>query len=187
MTEPLHPSRLKDLVVRTETNKLVTDLVNLDRVRSLLKMIIYRRRFKEHLRRTREQGLSFRSPERNRTNVWLQRYPLSSSITHPRHLPAPPEISPEVPYLLMGNRRPHHPRTEIQGRPTLETFDCVLVVSNDVAEQRLLLRNSVPATGTRYRWARCLQVLTRMISCSRCRILYGVVSSVVHANLGLFF
>ncbi|KAK6992776.1 hypothetical protein R3P38DRAFT_3429453 [Favolaschia claudopus] len=28
---------LKDLVVRTETNKLVTDLVNLDRVRSLLK------------------------------------------------------------------------------------------------------------------------------------------------------
>ena len=58
-TEPLHPSRLKDLVVRTETNKLVTDLVNLDRVRSLLKMIIYRRRFKEHLRRTREQGLFF--------------------------------------------------------------------------------------------------------------------------------
>ncbi|KAJ7058571.1 Ion transport protein-domain-containing protein [Mycena amicta] len=36
---------LKDLVVRTETNKLVTDLVNLDRVRSLLKTISYRRRF----------------------------------------------------------------------------------------------------------------------------------------------
>ncbi|KAH7908813.1 Ion transport protein-domain-containing protein [Hygrophoropsis aurantiaca] len=36
---------LKDLVVRTETNRLVTDLVNLDRVRSLLKMITLRRRY----------------------------------------------------------------------------------------------------------------------------------------------
>ncbi|THH14934.1 hypothetical protein EW146_g5467 [Bondarzewia mesenterica] len=36
---------LKDLVVRTETNKLVTDLVNVDRVRSYLKCITYRRRF----------------------------------------------------------------------------------------------------------------------------------------------
>ncbi|KAF8137825.1 Ion transport protein-domain-containing protein [Mycena galopus ATCC 62051] len=35
----------KDLVVRTETNKLVTDLVNLDYVRSLLKTILHRRRF----------------------------------------------------------------------------------------------------------------------------------------------
>ena len=37
--------RLKDLVVRTETNGLVTDLVNLDHVRSMLKTISYRRRF----------------------------------------------------------------------------------------------------------------------------------------------
>ncbi|KAF9039224.1 high-affinity cell membrane calcium channel [Panaeolus papilionaceus] len=36
---------LQDLVVRTETNKLVTDLVNLDRVRSLLKTISQRRRY----------------------------------------------------------------------------------------------------------------------------------------------
>ncbi|KAH9024879.1 Ion transport protein-domain-containing protein, partial [Lactarius pseudohatsudake] len=36
---------LKDLVVRTGTNGLVTDLVNLDRVRSMLKTISYRRRF----------------------------------------------------------------------------------------------------------------------------------------------
>ncbi|EIW77746.1 hypothetical protein CONPUDRAFT_167813 [Coniophora puteana RWD-64-598 SS2] len=36
---------LKDLVVRTEQNKLVTDLVNLDRVRSLLKMFSLRRRY----------------------------------------------------------------------------------------------------------------------------------------------
>ncbi|KAF9647780.1 hypothetical protein BDM02DRAFT_3187683 [Thelephora ganbajun] len=48
---------LKDLVVRTETNKLVTDLVNLDRVKSLLKMIIYRRRFKDHLRRIHAQEI----------------------------------------------------------------------------------------------------------------------------------
>lgn len=37
--------RLQDLVARTETNKLVTDLVNLDRVRSLLLTISLRRQF----------------------------------------------------------------------------------------------------------------------------------------------
>ncbi len=36
---------LKDLVVRTGTNGLVTDLVNLDHVRSMLRTISYRRRF----------------------------------------------------------------------------------------------------------------------------------------------
>ena len=36
---------MKDLVVRTETNKLVTDLVDFDRVQSLLLMILYRRRY----------------------------------------------------------------------------------------------------------------------------------------------
>jgi len=36
---------LQDLVARNETNKLVTDLVDLDRVRSLLKAISYRRQF----------------------------------------------------------------------------------------------------------------------------------------------
>ncbi|KAF9557915.1 high-affinity cell membrane calcium channel [Agrocybe pediades] len=44
---------LEDLVVRNETTKLVTDLVNLDRVRSLLKMISYRRRFLAHLEQKR--------------------------------------------------------------------------------------------------------------------------------------
>jgi len=48
---------LEELVVRTETNKLITDLVNLDRVKSLLKMIIYRRRFRAHLRHIREQEI----------------------------------------------------------------------------------------------------------------------------------
>ncbi|RDB21766.1 Calcium-channel protein cch1 [Hypsizygus marmoreus] len=50
---------LKDLVVRTETNKLVTDLVNLDRVRSLLKTISHRRRFlayKEQLLAEQQQA-----------------------------------------------------------------------------------------------------------------------------------
>ncbi|KAG6861044.1 hypothetical protein C0995_004545 [Termitomyces sp. Mi166 len=42
---------LKDLVIRTETNRLVTDLVNLDRVRSLLKTISHRRRFLAHKER----------------------------------------------------------------------------------------------------------------------------------------
>jgi hypothetical protein len=51
-----HFRSLKDLVIRTETNKLVTDLVNLDRVRSLLKMISHRRRFLAH----REQQLRMR-------------------------------------------------------------------------------------------------------------------------------
>ncbi len=38
-------TRLADLVVRTEVNKVVNDLVNLDRVRSLLMTISERRRF----------------------------------------------------------------------------------------------------------------------------------------------
>jgi len=41
--------------MRTETNKLVTDLVNLDRVRSLLKTISYRRRFLAHLERKKAE------------------------------------------------------------------------------------------------------------------------------------
>jgi hypothetical protein len=54
-------SSLNDLVTRTETNKLVTDLVNLDRVRSLLKMISCKKRFlahkaNAHLRRMEQQG-----------------------------------------------------------------------------------------------------------------------------------
>ncbi|KAL1742981.1 Ion transport protein-domain-containing protein [Schizophyllum fasciatum] len=49
---------LKDLVRRTETNKLVTDLVNLDRVRSLLKTITYRRRFLAHKRQMQAERYS---------------------------------------------------------------------------------------------------------------------------------
>ncbi|KAI0740154.1 Ion transport protein-domain-containing protein [Earliella scabrosa] len=44
---------LKDLVVRTETNKLVTDLVDFDRVQSLLLMIMHRRRYVAERERAR--------------------------------------------------------------------------------------------------------------------------------------
>ncbi len=50
---------MKDLVVRTETNKLVTDLVDFDRVQSLLLMILYRRRYlaeREHARMGQSGG-----------------------------------------------------------------------------------------------------------------------------------
>jgi hypothetical protein len=46
---------LQDLVARTETNKLVTDLVNLDRVRSLLRAISCRRRFLAYLETKRAE------------------------------------------------------------------------------------------------------------------------------------
>lgn len=53
---------LKDLVVRTETTKLVKDLVDFDRVQSLLLMISHRRRYlamKEQMRlqKLQQQGL----------------------------------------------------------------------------------------------------------------------------------
>ncbi|KLO12110.1 hypothetical protein SCHPADRAFT_875932 [Schizopora paradoxa] len=54
---------LKDLVTRTEINKFVNDLVNLDRVRSLLKTIYYRRKFlaarEERIRQSKieQQGI----------------------------------------------------------------------------------------------------------------------------------
>ena len=46
---------LQDFVMRNETNKLVTDLVNLDRVRSSLKMISRRRHFLAHLEKKRAE------------------------------------------------------------------------------------------------------------------------------------
>ncbi|KAI0822128.1 Ion transport protein-domain-containing protein [Trametes gibbosa] len=48
---------LKDLVVRTETNKLVTDLVDFDRVQSLLLMILYRRRYVAQREQARMQEM----------------------------------------------------------------------------------------------------------------------------------
>ncbi|KAI5121745.1 hypothetical protein M0805_009034 [Coniferiporia weirii] len=48
---------LKDLVTRTEINKFVNDLVNLDRVRSLLKTIYYRRQFRAIMEEKRRQQM----------------------------------------------------------------------------------------------------------------------------------
>jgi len=51
----MYDFRLQDLVARTEKNKLVADLMDLDRVRSLLKTISYRRRFLVHLEKKRAE------------------------------------------------------------------------------------------------------------------------------------
>ena len=76
---------MKDLVVRTRTNKLVTDLVNLDRVRSLLMMISCRRRFlafRADARRTRmEQG-----------EDWTRDSLINRSHT-----------SPDIPYIVVDS------------------------------------------------------------------------------------
>lgn len=48
---------LKDLVIRAETNKIVTDLVDFDRVQSLLLMILYRRRYLAHREQIRQQQM----------------------------------------------------------------------------------------------------------------------------------
>jgi len=53
---------LQDLVARTETNKLVTDLVNLDRVRSLLKTISLRKKFLEWREKKRAEVLETEIP-----------------------------------------------------------------------------------------------------------------------------
>ena len=44
-------------MTRTEINKFVNDLVNLDRVRSLLKTIYHRRRFRAYLEEKRRQQM----------------------------------------------------------------------------------------------------------------------------------
>lgn len=60
MTELMQLCSLKDLLIRTETNKLVTDLVNLDLVRSLLRMLTMRRRHTEERDKRRLGMLSSR-------------------------------------------------------------------------------------------------------------------------------
>lgn len=44
-------------MTRTEINKFVNDLVNLDRVRSLLKTIYYRRQFRAMMEEKRRQQM----------------------------------------------------------------------------------------------------------------------------------
>lgn len=56
---PIHINicSLKELVTRTEINKFVNDLVNLDRVRSLLKTIYYRRQYRAKMEEKRRQQM----------------------------------------------------------------------------------------------------------------------------------
>ncbi|KAG0695689.1 Ion transport protein-domain-containing protein [Suillus ampliporus] len=92
---------LKDLIVRQGTNKLVSDLANLDRVRSLLKMISLRRRFLAE----RERRLSAQRdiPAIHVDSAPSTPPPLTRDITSPRsdhgradHSPSSPTPSPRT-------------------------------------------------------------------------------------------
>jgi len=76
----MYDFRLQDLVARTEKNKLVADLMDLDRVRSLLKTISYRRRFLVHLEKKRaekyEKGTPSFTAISKDTNGFFDRYPV---------------------------------------------------------------------------------------------------------------
>ncbi|KAK7445064.1 calcium channel protein [Stygiomarasmius scandens] len=84
---------LSDLVVRTETNKLVTDLVNLDRVHSLLKTISHRRRFLNHLARKRaaesQQEIPFIVVDTMPSTPPQTTRDISSAPSTPNHSPSP--------------------------------------------------------------------------------------------------
>lgn len=71
---------LKDLIVRQGTNKLVSDLVNLDRVRSLLKMISLRRRFLAERERSTQRDI----PAIHVDSAPSTPPPLTRDITSPR-------------------------------------------------------------------------------------------------------
>lgn len=108
---------LKDLVVRTETNKLVTDLVNLDRVRSLLKTISCRKQFLAYKERLHQKeipsivvdSLSDRSPSISVNDGY------DASVYGPRPSPTPdrrfsstPDVSlalDNTPKLQRSSRR----------------------------------------------------------------------------------
>jgi len=74
---------LKDLVERNETNKLVTDLVNLDRVRSLLKTLTLRRRFLAHLDNKHRSALNLQVQGRLLLYVSLAKSNFSNAIDIP--------------------------------------------------------------------------------------------------------
>ncbi|KAJ7479857.1 Ion transport protein-domain-containing protein [Mycena latifolia] len=106
---------LKDLVVRTETNKLVTDLVNLDRVRSLLKTISHRRRF---LRHKQEQLMAAEpdipsivvdvmpaTPPNTTRDISTAGYSTPSSPTPQRFFTPDVSLSSSTPRLQRSNRR----------------------------------------------------------------------------------
>ncbi|KAJ6629913.1 Ion transport protein-domain-containing protein [Mycena sp. CBHHK59/15] len=106
---------LKDLVLRTETNKLVTDLVNLDRVRSLLKTISHRRRF---LRYKQEQLMKSEpdipsivvdvlpaTPPNTTKDISSAGYSTPSSPTPQRFFTPDVSLSSSTPRLQRSSRR----------------------------------------------------------------------------------
>ena len=101
---------MKDLVRRTETNKLVTDLVNLDRVRSLLKTITYRRRFLAHKRQLQAERYSqqgtFICPRSPRSADHRQTFHPSLSTLCPPHRQVPRAISRPLCKIRQAARAP---------------------------------------------------------------------------------
>ncbi|KAJ7435576.1 Ion transport protein-domain-containing protein [Mycena galericulata] len=106
---------LKDLVVRTETNKLVTDLVNLDRVRTLLKTISHRRRFLRYKQKTLmalEPDLSSivvdvmpATPPNATKDIASGLYSTPSSLTPGRFFPPDVSLTSSTPKLQRSGRR----------------------------------------------------------------------------------
>lgn len=92
---------LKDLVIRTEQNKLVSDLVNLDRVQSLLRMTTLRRRFLAHRENMRNMRMSQQDiPAIVVDSLPVTPPPLTRDITSPSPSWSPtisPALSPMSP------------------------------------------------------------------------------------------
>ncbi|CCL98380.1 uncharacterized protein FIBRA_00375 [Fibroporia radiculosa] len=98
---------LKDLVVRTETNKLVTDLVDFDRVQSLLLMISFRRRYlrqREQMRiaQIEEQDI----PAIIVSDIMITPPKISRDITSPGHNTTPRLADPGSPALSNNDLSP---------------------------------------------------------------------------------
>ncbi|RPD56855.1 hypothetical protein L226DRAFT_468999 [Lentinus tigrinus ALCF2SS1-7] len=94
---------LKDLVVRTETNKLVTDLVDFDRVQSLLLMILYRRRYLAE----RERAQMAEMGQSDIPAIIVDDFPATPpmttrDITSPYQTPVHPSVDRDRPVLMPG-------------------------------------------------------------------------------------
>ncbi|KAI0919913.1 hypothetical protein AcV5_001858 [Taiwanofungus camphoratus] len=138
---------LKDLVVRTETNKLVTDLVDYDRVQSLLLMISYRRRFlaqreQSRLMKMRQQDIpaivvdslpttppsstrDITSPGRD---TLLRRYAESDS-------PSMGQQSPDFSYILDSPLRPSLQRSRRTSDVSTLSIDMGAKLSFDISSR----------------------------------------------------
>jgi len=96
---------LKDLVMRTETTKLVADLVDFDRVQSLLLMISHRRRYlamKEHARMEQMQEQDIPAIVVESSPVTPP--PSTRDITSPRIDFSPRPLDPDSPSRHLASR-----------------------------------------------------------------------------------